>query len=138
MVRLRPLARSVTSDRVVEAAADERTQQWLGRMPVAVHDDRGRAPGSRHHRESRAIGHGGHLGGRHRADDDVLLGVVNLFDIVPETSAEIGFWAHPEARGRGRHDAGLARWSLRHGFETSALVRIQAARRARATPRLVT
>ena len=57
-------------------------------------------------------------------DDDVLLGVVNLFDIEPGTSAEVGFWAHPEARGRGVITRASA-LALRHGFETLGLVLIQ-------------
>ena len=57
-------------------------------------------------------------------DDDVLLAVVNLFDIEPGNDAEVGFWAHPDSRGQGitSRASGLA---VRYGFEAFDLVRIQ-------------
>jgi RimJ/RimL family protein N-acetyltransferase len=57
-------------------------------------------------------------------EDDVLRGVVNLFDIAPGTSAEIGFWAHPDARGRGLTTRACV-LALRHGFEVFDLVLVQ-------------
>ena len=54
----------------------------------------------------------------------MLGGVVNLFDIQPGNSAEIGFWAHPDARGRGLTTRASV-LALRYGFATFDLVRIQ-------------
>jgi RimJ/RimL family protein N-acetyltransferase len=56
--------------------------------------------------------------------DDTLLGAVNLFDIAIGIDAEIGIWAHPDARGRGATTRASA-LALRHGFEGLGLLRIQ-------------
>ena len=60
---------------------------------------RTRAPGWR---PPRAPRHrvGGHLGGR-RPGDRPCLGAVNAFGIVAGREAEVGYWVHPDARGRG-------------------------------------
>ena len=120
VVRLRPL-RVGDSDRVVEAAADERTQRWLGRMP-SPYTSTDAAAWLEATTEGAASGTS--VTWVVTGDDDVLLGVVNLFDIEPATSAEVGFWAHPEARGRGVITRASA-LALRHGFETLGLVLIQ-------------
>jgi RimJ/RimL family protein N-acetyltransferase len=120
VVRLRPL-RVGDSVRVVEAAADERTQRWLGRMP-SPYTSTDAAAWLEATTEGAASGTS--VTWAVTGDDDVLLGVVNLFDIEPGTSAEIGFWAHPEARGRGVITRASA-LALRHGFETLGLVLIQ-------------
>ncbi len=120
VVRLRPL-RVGDSDRVVEAAADERTQRWLGRMP-SPYTSADAAAWLEANTEGQASGTS--VTWAVAGDDDVLLGAVNLFDIVAETSAEVGFWAHPEARGRGVITRASA-LALRHGFETLGLVLIQ-------------
>ena len=56
--------------------------------------------------------------------DDVLQAAVNLFDVTPGVDAEVGFWAHPEARGRGLTTR-ASRLALRHGFEALDLLRVQ-------------
>jgi RimJ/RimL family protein N-acetyltransferase len=120
VVGLRPLRHGDLA-RVVEAAGDERTQRWLGRMPspytwadAAVWLEQTRAAAASGDAVTWAVTD---------ADGD-LLGVVNLFDIDPGNSAEIGFWAHPDARGRGATTR-ACRLALRHGFEALGLVRIQ-------------
>jgi RimJ/RimL family protein N-acetyltransferase len=47
--------------------------------------------------------------------DERLLGVVTVFDIDSDANAEVGYWSHPEARGRGvtRRACALA---TRHAF----------------------
>ncbi len=121
VVRLRPL-RPGDLDRVVEAAGDDRTQRWLGRMPAPYTET------------DAAVWLEATIGSAASGDavtwavtgkDDVLLAVVNLFDIEPEASAELGYWAHPDARGRGATTRASA-LALRHGFETLGLIRIQA------------
>ena len=47
-----------------------------------------------------------------------------MFDLEPGNSAEVGFWAHPEARGRGLTTRATV-LALAHGFTTYDLVRIQ-------------
>jgi RimJ/RimL family protein N-acetyltransferase len=53
------------------------------------------------------------------ATTDLALGNVALFDIEPPSdqgTAQVGYWAHPDARGRGILSsavAGAARWSMR-------------------------
>jgi len=120
VVRLRPL-RYGDLARVVEAAGDERTQRWLGRMPspytwadagVWLEQTLGSAASGQ--AVTWAV----------TGDDDVLLATVNLFDIEPGNAAEVGFWAHPDARGRGVTTRATA-LALRHGFETLGLLLIQ-------------
>lgn len=96
-VRLRPLADDDVR-RVVEACSDERTQQWLGSLPSPYTEADARA----------------WIAGRTQqlatgrtvtwaiADPttDVLLGAVNVFDVT-EHDAEVGYWLHPDVRGRG-------------------------------------
>ena len=120
VVRLRGV-RYDDSDRVVEAASDERTQRWLGRMP-APYTPVEAAQWLEQVSEEAAGGHT--VTWAFTDEDDVLRGVVNLFDLAPGNSAEVGFWAHPDARGRGLTTRAAA-LALRHGFETFDLVRIQ-------------
>jgi RimJ/RimL family protein N-acetyltransferase len=46
---------------------------------------------------------------------DRMVGNIGLFDLKPEREAEIGYWTHPDARGRGvmTEAVGLA---VRHAF----------------------
>lgn len=84
--------------RVVEACSDPTTQHWLGTLPSPYTEADARAwIGS--HTDKQARGHsvtwavGDPTTGR-------ALGAVNLFDVT-EHDAEIGYWLHPDARGRG-------------------------------------
>lgn len=104
-------------DRIVEACDDPRTAHWFWRLPSPyTRSDawsylRGRA-------EQLASGSGLSWA---LADpgDDRLLGTISLFDLKPGREAEIGYWAHPEARGRGlmTQACGLV---LRHAFTAPA------------------
>ena len=52
------------------------------------------------------------------ADTDDLLGCVSVFDLknrIDKTMGEIGYWAHPEARGRGVMSAAV-RCAIGHAF----------------------
>jgi RimJ/RimL family protein N-acetyltransferase len=85
-------------DRVMEGVADQRTAYWLGRIPqpytremaldFAVQRAAGMAAGTDVHW---MIGD---------PSADVVQGVVSLMHIA-EGMAEIGYWTHPDARGRG-------------------------------------
>jgi RimJ/RimL family protein N-acetyltransferase len=75
-------------------------------------------------------------------DTDDLIGTISAFDLKPGFEAEVGYWSHPEARGRGvmteacglvtRHafiptDAGglgLQRVSILAGVENAASRRV--------------
>lgn len=86
--------------RIVEACADERTTYWLTQMPVPYTDADALA-WLEQVREMRATG-AGIAWAVADPDDDRLLGLVNVFDVsTVEGSAEIGYWTHPDARGRG-------------------------------------
>jgi RimJ/RimL family protein N-acetyltransferase len=119
-VRLRPL-RDDDLERIVEAAGDERTHRWLGRMPSPYTGSDAEA-WVEHTREAAASGTA--VTWAVTGEDDTLLAAVNLFDIARGVDAEIGFWAHPEARGRGVTTRASA-LALRYGFEELDLVRIQ-------------
>jgi RimJ/RimL family protein N-acetyltransferase len=85
-------------DRVHEGATDSVTAYWLGRIPVPyprelaadflVHRSDGMAAGTDLHWMLAD------------PETDAVLGTVSLMHIA-EGMAEIGYWAHPDARGRG-------------------------------------
>jgi RimJ/RimL family protein N-acetyltransferase len=97
-VVLRPLGHE-DAPRVVEACQDPVTAYWLGQIqqPYGLDlahtfvEDRLEAAAS-----ARAMTWA-------IADpaSDLLVGVVNLFDVEPRVQAEVGYWVHPAARGRG-------------------------------------
>jgi RimJ/RimL family protein N-acetyltransferase len=85
--------------RVVEACSDERTWYWLSEMPSPYSLDAARDY-IESRREQRATGEGITWA---VADPvtDTLLGNIAVMALKPGDDAEIGYWAHPEARGRG-------------------------------------
>lgn len=87
--------------RIVEACSDDRTQHWLGRLPDPYTDDAARAF-LETLREKRAT-NGGVTWAitEPEASGDLLLGNISVFDHTPEVEVEIGYWAHPSARGQG-------------------------------------
>jgi RimJ/RimL family protein N-acetyltransferase len=122
-LRLRPW-RASDVPRIVEACNDERTRQWLGELPEPYGEEQartwleqqswGRATGTR---VAWAV-----------VDpaDDVALASVAFFDLVPEVELEIGFWAHPDARGRGVVSRATAE-VMRYAFEDLGVRRVKAA-----------
>ena len=103
-VRLRAVG-DADVPRVVEACSDERTQHWLGRMPSPYTDADARGWLTAM-TEKQATGTGTTWAIVDPADD-VLLGAISLFD-VGAIDCEIGYWAHPDARGRGVMTAAVA------------------------------
>ncbi|HEY0904964.1 MAG TPA: GNAT family N-acetyltransferase [Marmoricola sp.] len=99
-------------DRVHEGCTDPRTVHWLGRLPhpysrveaayFLAHRSAGMAAGTDLHWML--------------ADPvtDVVLGTVSLMHIA-EGMAEVGYWAHPDARGRGVMTEAVRR-ACRHAF----------------------
>lgn len=85
---------------VVEACADPRTQHWLVNLPspYTVADAQWYI-GSR--QDSHATGDGLYWCVAD-LDDDRCLGAISLMHLsAPTAIAEMGYWAHPAARGRG-------------------------------------
>jgi RimJ/RimL family protein N-acetyltransferase len=58
-------------------------------------------------------------------DDDVALASVAFFDYVPDVELEIGYWTHPDARGRGVMTRAMAE-VVRYGFEDLGVRRMTA------------
>jgi RimJ/RimL family protein N-acetyltransferase len=99
--------------RIVEACSDERTASWLPDLPSPYTTDDARAfVESR--REQRATG-AGLSWVVADPESDELLGNVSLFDLDRRGDAELGYWSHPSARGRGvmTEACGLV---VRHAF----------------------
>jgi RimJ/RimL family protein N-acetyltransferase len=114
-VRLRAL-RSTDAKRVVEACDDARTQEWLTglAMPYQLEDAEGFIESRL---ENLASGEGVSWAIADPGTDE-LLGNVSVFDLknrIDKTMGEIGYWAHPEARGRGVMSAAV-RGAIGHAF----------------------
>ena len=111
-VRLRAFAED-DAERVVQACDDERTAHWLWRLPSPYTLDDARA-----YLQGRVEQLGSGAGVTWAVADpltDELLASISLFDLKPEREAEIGYWTHPAARGRGVMTE-ACRLVVRHGF----------------------
>ncbi len=100
-IRLRAF-RATDAKRVAEACNDERTQFWLAGMPspYQVTDAEAFIEGRL---ENLATGDGVSWAIAD-AESDEVLGCVSVFDMnhrIDKTVGEIGYWSHPETRGRG-------------------------------------
>jgi RimJ/RimL family protein N-acetyltransferase len=118
-VRLRPLVEADVP-RIAEACADPVTQFFLVHLPGPYTEDDAREFVANTQLNA-ALGTAVSWGIADRADDR-LLGNVSVFrldDVYQPTGAEIGYWAHPDARGRGavREGAALA---VGHAFRATA------------------
>ncbi|MDQ3715835.1 MAG: GNAT family N-acetyltransferase [Actinomycetota bacterium] len=87
--------------RIVEACSDARTTHWLSTMPSPYTEDSARtyldsmpAAESVAHRVAWCIAH---------PETDALLANLSIFDLGGDDpgSGELGYWTHPDARGRG-------------------------------------
>ena len=99
-VRLRPWS-DRDAPRVVEACRDELSRHWLASLPHPYTLDDASAYVARC-RAQAAAGSGLFLAVADRADDRCV-GSVALMGLggIDPTSAEVGYWTHPDARGRG-------------------------------------
>jgi RimJ/RimL family protein N-acetyltransferase len=99
--------------RVQQACSHERTQYWLRDVPFPYTFDDARTY-LENRKEQLATGSGITWAVADPVTDD-LLGTISAFDLKPGFEAEIGYWAHPEARGRGvmTEACGLV---VRHAF----------------------
>ena len=122
-VRLRPFAEPDVP-RVVEACREERTREWLAELPSPYTADdalafiRGRSG-------LRATGNGLSWAVVD-PETDLLLGSVGLFGLTDDLAyGEVGYWVHPDARGRGVMTAAVG-LVLGHAFQTLGLQRVKA------------
>ena len=109
--------------RIVEACSDPRTQAWLGRMPDP-YDESAALAWLEHQRESRATGSSVDWAVVDPADD-LALAAINFFHYQPEVECEIGYWSHPDARGRGVMTRAMAR-VVEYAFEDLGVRRVMA------------
>ena len=119
---LRPW-RDADVPRIVEACSDPRTQAWLGTMPDPYGESDARA-WLEHQRENRAVGTSVVWAAVDPADD-LALASVSFFGLVPEVECEIGYWAHPDSRGRGVTTRAMAR-VVDYAFEDLGVRRVTA------------
>lgn len=113
-VRLRPL-RDEDASRIIEACRDARSLHWLAGLPrpyTPEHATRYIA-----HGHANASTNGGLYLAAADPEDDTMLAAVALMGLDAETPGlgEVGYWAHPDARGRGVVSAAVA-LLVRHAF----------------------
>jgi RimJ/RimL family protein N-acetyltransferase len=97
-VRLRP-HRAADGPRIIEAANDPLTQAWLPAIPSGYTADDAAA----HLEDIREQQAGGRSLFWAITDDeeDLIAGEIGVFGLAgPSRSGELGYWAHPQARGR--------------------------------------
>ena len=114
-IRLRPW-RQTDAERVQEACSDQRTQRWLAHSlpsPYTLADARSYIAG----RRAEASAGTAVSWCVADADRDICLGSVAITDLPAArgTAAEIGYWAHPDARGRAVMSEAV-RLAVRHAF----------------------
>ena len=110
--------RHTDADRVLRACSDERTQHWLAGLP---------SPYTLQDAHSYIAGRGKEASeGRGLSwcvadgESDLCLGSVAVMDLrrAMGNAGEIGYWAHPDARGRGVMSEAV-RLAVRHAFVPS-------------------
>ncbi|MCW2795983.1 GNAT family N-acetyltransferase [Nocardioides sp.] len=98
-LRLRPMV-DTDAPRIAEAGSDPHTQEWLAPLfPLPYDEETARRRVIEAARERLATAHG--VAWAVTDGDDRMSAWVALFDISPGRAAELGYWAHPDARGRG-------------------------------------
>ena len=113
-VRLRPFTEADVP-RIVEGLGDADTQHWLAFMPR----DPDKAAGRRyleHVTDRLATGHTV-TWAFCTPEDDRLLGAVGIYRL--DAEPELGYWTHPDARGRGLTSRAAA-VAVSHGFRPAA------------------
>jgi RimJ/RimL family protein N-acetyltransferase len=120
--RLRPVRES-DAPRIHEGTAEPETERWLGHKPAPytlddahVYVERRRELAATGQCVTWAIAD---------PDDDRILGTVLWFNWTPDVECEVGWWIHPDARGRGLATK-AARLAIGHVFETLAVQRVTA------------
>jgi RimJ/RimL family protein N-acetyltransferase len=120
-LRLRPFAEA-DIPRVVETCSDETTRQWLGGMPKPYVEATARSyladcvwQAAKGAKATWAVAD---------RETDVLLANVAVMDMlgINATGGEVGYWTHPDARGRGVMKEAV-RAVVAHAFDPSGLDR---------------
>jgi RimJ/RimL family protein N-acetyltransferase len=111
--------------RIVEACTDPRTRQWLPLLPDPYDETEARS-WLESQVEGRATGRGICWAVVDPADEATALASISFFDYTAEAECEIGYWAHPDARGRGVV-TGAMREVVRYCFEDLGVRRVTAA-----------
>jgi RimJ/RimL family protein N-acetyltransferase len=120
--RLRPI-REDDAPRIHEGTAEPETQRWLGHKPAPYTLDAARTYVQRR-RELEATGQCV-TWAIADPDDDRILGTVLWFNWTAGIECEVGYWVHPDARGRGLATR-AARLVVGHVFETLEVRRVTA------------
>jgi RimJ/RimL family protein N-acetyltransferase len=107
--------RASDAERVVEACSDESTSRWLWMLPCPYTEEDALAFIHRHAAESDTAD--GFYWCVADPRTDVCLGNVSLMlkDRIDPSMHEVGYWAHPDSRGRGLVSEAV-RLAVRHGF----------------------
>jgi RimJ/RimL family protein N-acetyltransferase len=120
--RLRPVRES-DAPRIHEGTAEPETERWLGHKPAPYTLTDAEAYVERR----RELAASGECVTWAIADpeDDRILGTVLWFNWTPRVECEVGYWIHPDARGRGlaTRATGLA---VDHVFATLGVHRVSA------------
>jgi RimJ/RimL family protein N-acetyltransferase len=111
--------------RIVEACTDPRTRRWLPLMPDPYAETEARA-WLEAQTEARATARSICWAVVDPADEATALASISFFDYTPEAECEIGYWAHPDARGRGVVTRAM-REVVRYCFEDLGIRRVTAA-----------
>jgi RimJ/RimL family protein N-acetyltransferase len=120
--RLRPV-RGADAPRIQEGTAEPTTAHWLGHKPAPyTMDDATRYVERR--RELEATGQCVTWAVAD-PDDDRILGTVLWFNWTPDVECEVGWWLHPDARGRGLATRAV-RLVVDHVFENLGVQRVTA------------
>lgn len=99
--------------RIVEACRDPLVSGWIGSIPAPFGDADARSwlelVGERHATGTAVTWAVADPG------TDALIGTVDVFGVRPGWDAELGYWLHPEGRGRGLASR-MCRLALRHAL----------------------
>jgi RimJ/RimL family protein N-acetyltransferase len=120
--RLRAV-RADDAPRIHEGTAEPETERWLGHKPAPYTLDHATTFVERR-RELEATGQSVTWAVAD-PDDDRILGTVLWFNHTPGVECEVGWWLHPDARGRGLATRAV-RTVVDHVFATMDLKRVTA------------
>lgn len=109
--------------RIHDGTAEPESERWLGHKPAPYTLDDAAAYVQRR-RELEATGKSV-TWAIADPDDDRILGTVLWFNWTPEVECEVGYWVHPDARGRGLATR-ATRLVVGHVFETLGVLRVTA------------
>jgi RimJ/RimL family protein N-acetyltransferase len=120
--RLRPV-REDDAARIQEGTAEQEATRWLGHKPAPYTLDDALTYVER--RKELAASGQCVTWAIADPDDDRILGTVLWFNWTPGVECELGWWLHPEARGRGLATRAV-RLATTHVFETLGVRRVTA------------